>query len=406
MTNNRFHQVPQTYREYERRSIQTAIDDDRLTKRDASLISEFVAEEAVIKNLSPQRRYKLAYTLCTSSRYFPSIGDLSLTEIYDGFGSLRQATMPNGKPYKPNTIADLTKISKRFLIFLAENQYIPVPVDKIKKIRTSSFDVQTKTAEDILTEEEVKAIIAATKSVRYQAMIAIMYEAGLRPIDIASLRWKDISFYSWGARIRTDEKTGMERSIPIILYTQYLADWKASYPGTPEGENLVFINMRGLPMQYKGFSKAVSIFAKDAGIKRHITPHIFRHSRITHALRNGLQETIAKKVFWGNEGTDMIKTYAHLVDGDADRAFATLAGVKLEEAKPGSALDPVQCEQCHMINPPGSRYCARCGIGLIPEAIAARKVMKQDICDHPEALTKLGERHTREQLQSLRNQKS
>jgi len=368
MTNDRFHQLPQNYREYERRSIRNAIEDGRLTQTDAALLSEFVAEEAATRNLSPQRRYKLAYTLCSAARFFPHTDALTITDVYDGFDALRQARKPNGTPYKPNTIADLTKISKRFLVFLAENGHISAPAAKIQKIRTSSFDVKTKTAEDILSEEEVKAIIAATKSVRYRAMIAIMYEGGLRAIDVASLRWKDVSFYQWGARIRTDEKTGMERSIPIISYTQYLAAWKASYPGTPEGENLVFVNMRGLPMQYRGFSKAIEIFAQRAGIEKHITPHIFRHSRITHALRGGLQETIAKKTFWGNEGTDMIKTYAHLVDGDADQAFAKLAGVEIAEAGPGGALEPVQCDQCHTINVPGACYCARCGRGLTEEA--------------------------------------
>ncbi|WP_160329523.1 tyrosine-type recombinase/integrase [Methanofollis ethanolicus] len=373
-----------------------------MTKGDAALLSEFVAEEAATKNLSPQRRYKLAYTLCTASQFFPSVDDLSLTEVYDGFDAIRQARKPNGDPYKQNTVADLTKISKRFLIFLAANQHISVPAAKIEKIRTSNFDVQTKTAEDILTEEEVKAIIDATRSVRYRAMIAVMYEGGLRAIDVASLRWKDVSFFPWGARIRTDEKTGFERSIPIISYTQYLAEWKASYPGTPEGENFVFVNMRGLPMQYRGFSKAIGIFAKEAGIEKHITPHIFRHSRITHALRGGLQETIAKKTFWGNEGTEMIKTYAHLVDGDADRAFAALAGVEIEETRPSTALDPVQCDQCHTINVPGAQHCHRCGAGLTPEArrnaegvlSELQALLSEDPAFAIEAIQRIREKHS------------
>ena len=40
-----------------------------------------------------------------------------------------------------------------------------------------------------------------------------------------------------------------------------------------------------------------------------------------------MQETLAKRVFWGNEDTNMITCYSHLVDDDADRAFAKLAGL-------------------------------------------------------------------------------
>jgi len=38
--------------------------------------------------------------------------------------------------------------------------------------------------------------------------------------------------------------------------------------------------------------------AKRAGIERHITPHIFRHSRITHLIKENVSESVIKLMMW------------------------------------------------------------------------------------------------------------
>jgi integrase/recombinase XerD len=81
-----------------------------------------------------------------------------------------------------------------------------------------------------------------------------------------------------------------------------------------------------------------------------------------------MQETLAKKAFWGNQSTDMIECYSHLVDEDVDDAFAELAGVDIGQTRDNEAPEPIQCGQCHFVNPPGTRFCGRCGIGLTPDA--------------------------------------
>lgn len=368
MKNERFHAKAQTYQEYERRSIEKAIQDGRITQKDASLISDFVAETAITNRLSSQRRFKMACALCTVARYLPGVNEMTTGSVYNGLAALSEARKSNGQPYTQNSKADFFKFAKRYLLYLAENGHISVPIEKIRKIKTPGFKDVTKTADDILTEEEMKALVDAARSTRYKALIAIMYEGGFRAGEIASMQWKDVTFYDWGVRITTDGKTEFPRSVPIVVYQENLARWKASYPGNPTGEAFVFVNMHGKPLQYRGLAKALENFAKAAGIQKRVTPHILRHSRITHALRNGLQETIAKKTFWGNMSTAMISTYGHLVDEDSTRAFAALAGVDIPDTRRSTALDPIQCTGCHTVNPPGSDYCNRCGLPLTEEA--------------------------------------
>lgn len=371
MKNERFHVLPQDYRKYEDRSIEKALNRETITSDDARLIREFAAETTITNNLSPQRRFKLVSNLLTSYRFLPSIHEMTLGTVYDGLDSLRNGKQVSGKPYTQNSMADFVRFSKRYLMWLSENGHIDVPHEKLQKIKQPRYNHQTKTEDDILTEDEVRRIIDAARSTRYKAIISVMYEGGLRSSEVASMQWQDVTFNDWGARIRTDGKTGKPRSIPIISYRDYLAAWKAEYPGKATGENFVFLNMHGKPLQYRGVAKSIQKFAKAAGIDKKVTLHTFRHSRVTHALRGGMQETICKKVFWGNETTNMIATYSHLVDEDTDRAFAKLAGVDLPDVGPKSeALTPIQCPRCTHVNPPGNQHCGKCGLPLTEEAQA------------------------------------
>lgn len=371
MKNERFHVDPEGYRKYETRSIENALKGGVITSHDADLIREFAAETTITNDLSPSRRFKLVSNLTSSYKVLPAVDDMTLGNIYDSLDKLKHRKKPNGKPYTNNTIADHLRFTKRYLIWLAENGHIDLPVEKLRKIKTPGYSQKTKTEEDILTEDEVKRIIDAARSARYKAIIGVMYEGGLRSSDIASMQWQDVTFEDWGAEIRTDGKTGKPRTIPIIAYCDYLALWKAEYPGDARGENFVFLNMYGKPLQYRGFSKAIKKFTKAAGIEKKVTPHTFRHTRVTHALRGGMQETIAKKIFWGNEVTSMIATYTHLARDDVRRACAELAGVTLPDVEAKSiTLDPVQCSRCTHVNPPGTRFCGKCGLALTEEAQA------------------------------------
>jgi site-specific recombinase XerD len=379
------------YREYEKKSIQKALDDGRLNPEDLHLVKAFLSQMAAEGNISQTRRMKLATNLMTVHRYLPPISEMKITDIYSSFDDLKHGKrVKDGKPYTKNTIADLSRILKRYLRWLAENQHIRVEPGKVEKIRLPVFQ-GTKTEEDVLSTEEIQRLIEAPNSARYRAMIAVLYEGGLRIHEIGILRWRDVIFSDWGCRIKTSGKTGKPRTVPIILYRKYLASWKSEHPN-PEPDQLVFLNNWNKPLKYQTAAKVLKKIGERAGIQREITPHTLRHTRITHVIRDGLPETHAKKLFWGNLDTDMIKTYAHLTDTDTENALMEMAGIQTDGVKREPSLQPVQCDQCMFINPPGSRLCAQCGRRFTAEVEAeisdvqrAVDIILRDL-DNPEVL--------------------
>lgn len=69
--------------------------------------------------------------------------------------------------------------------------------------------------EELLTEEDMRNIIRATKNDRDRALIALLCESGCRVGEIGALKIKHITFEEYGARIVVKGKTGMRKIIVL-----------------------------------------------------------------------------------------------------------------------------------------------------------------------------------------------
>lgn len=389
-----FHKSVDQQEKYRERSLDRAIEDERLSTEDLPVVREYLTELAITNNLTPARQEKNATTLMSVIGYLPRLHEIRLAHCYSAFEQLKRGRrVRDGEPLSPNSIADFSRALKRFLLWLIENGHIEVDEAKIKRIRVPAYK-PVKTEGNVFTPEEISRLISATKSLRYKALIAIVYEAGLRIHEAASLRWRDVTFTDWGCRIRTAGKTGRIRIIPVIAYREVLAKWQSEHPH-PDPDEFVFLSNHNRPLRYASLVRTIRKFAVDAGIDRQFTPHDFRHSRITHALRDGLPETHAKKLFWGNLDSNMISTYAHLTEKDNESILLELAGVEMKEHKREPSLQPMQCDHCLFVNPPGARLCAQCGRSFCAEVEAeimdvqrAVDVILRDV-DNPDVLALL-----------------
>jgi integrase len=386
-TNMRFHARADEYLKHARSCLDSALADGRITREDHNLVREFVAEAAATSHIAPQRQYKLTFLLVRWREYLGPYADLTAADLYAGLGALTGATKDDGSSprYTKNTQIDFTLILKRFALWLVDNGYAKIPEKKIRAIKSQAYTT-SKTVGDLFPEEEVLAMIAAAKTPRDRALIALLYEGALRIGEIGNLTWGDVKFGSWNAQINTSEKTGIDRYIPVVMARPYLAAWMDAYPKAITPDAFVFLTSIGhQPLQYAGVLKQLRIIAKNAGITKHLTPHVFRHSRITHLIQKGMSESAIKLMCWGNLTTDQFKTYAHLCNGDIDRATAELNGIVTREtATTSHALDPRQCTRCWTVNAPTARFCHACALPLTEESAAEVSTAITSMESHPE----------------------
>ncbi len=373
--------------EYQDNSIDAGLASGLLTNKDAALIREFLNERRSCANISIGRVNKVTFTLVGWRRFIGSFPTLTILDIYAGIEALKKGTSHRGKPFKQNTLLDHVAILKQFLIWMIDNNYCNLPEKKVHAIRNPKKNTLTKTAGDMLTPDEVLAILKACSRSSDRALVSMLYEGGFRIGEIATLTWGALKFDDRGVIVNLDFKTGIPRYVRLMINSQLIKQWRADYPGTPMGSSLVFVNALGQAFTHATITKRLRRITEKAGITKHITPHIFRHSRITHLILKGTSESVIKMMMWGSVSTNMFKTYAHLTGNDIDQEMLRVYGIKEPETKTGtSKIDPVQCPHCAAINPPTTMTCYTCGEPLSQESVMNLEEMARYIVQHGDSL--------------------
>jgi len=222
----------------------------------------------------------------------------------------------------------------------------------------------------------------------------MLYEGGFRIGELGALKWGDLKFDEFGIIVNVRFKTEKPRYLRLVMAREHLAKWRNDYPFRAEGDNLVFVTERKTPLTHASIQKQLKRIADRAKIDKHVTPHIFRHSRITHMIKEGIPDSVIKLMMWGSISSVMFDTYAHLVGADVDAAILKSYGITAPNGKKpkDTRLEPHQCEYCYTVNAPVSKYCSQCGRPLDPATamkLQEKVQLARDSPDYQELLTRL-----------------
>jgi len=358
--NQRFYRSDEQYRAQIDRVLSKKLKASEITESDEQIIRAFIAELRATRGITDVRAAKLCSNITGLRRWLPPFDQMITGDVYLAADQIRNAG------FKKNSEADIIRALKRICFYVCANGKAAdgLQVDKIKLIQTPGYDSATKDVSDLLTPEQVMSMITNAGSLRNQAIISTLYEGGFRIGEIGNLQWSQLKFYDEHVGISTDFKTGKQRTIPLYNSMGYLKEWANQYPGNIHASGVfVFLNKDGKEFAYDGLRKVIQRAATAAGIDRKITPHTFRHSRITHLIKEGWRESTIKKMCWGTVETDQFKTYLHLCDQDLADEAAERMGIK-RRGRPtneSKKLEPIQCQACGTVNPFTHRFCSACG---------------------------------------------
>lgn len=395
-TDSEFHHVKPVYAD---RSIKRALEEGQINQNDLDLIQEFISELQASQNIGLARTNKIIYALITWRRFICPFSEMKIFDIYRAISDLKNAKSSRDRPYKVNTIHDYVMFLKRFSLWMIENNYSELPKEKISKIRPPRANLSTKLPEQMLSKEDIQTLLSGCRCSRDRALIALLYESGCRIGEVGRLTWDRVRFDDYGLILTVeDTKCNTQRYVRLVMAKPYLSAWRQDYPFEPEGSNLVFITQRNTPFNHGTVMKILLSLRQKTGIQKHITPHLFRHSRITHLINDGMNESVIKLMMWGNINTPMFQVYAHLTGGDIDREVLGSYGIVQKGEKETHALEPVMCPKCMTINPPKSEFCNHCGRSFTEEATATIEEMAEDISKNPDLLKKMIEKILEEKM--------
>jgi len=280
-----------------------------------------------------------------------------------------------GSGYSEWTKHDYKITLKKFFRWLrgTEDEYPP----EVKWIRSTIRNGRLKLPDEILTPQEVQAIITAAPSVRDKAFISCLYESGCRITEMLFLCIGQLQRHPHGFQITVDGTMKGPRRLLLIASAPYLTDWLNQHPRLTDPKAPLWITSDRTAKQM-GYSRACSVIqqaAQRAGVRKAVNPHNFRHSRATHLAKH-LTEAQMKEYFGWVQSSDMASTYVHLSGRDIDTALLRLNNIEVPEGSGNEDRFTVQpCPVCKLENPPANKFCSRCGT-VLDETVARTMVQR------------------------------
>ncbi len=152
-------------------------------------------------------------------------------------------------------------------------------------------------------------------ALRDRAILELLYAAGLRVSELASLNVADLDRDEWTARV-----TGKGNKQRVALYGRPAADALDRYLAVGRPQLLrgamaaLFLNARdGRRLSVRAIELLVQKYAALAGVDKRVYPHLLRHSFATHLLDGGADLRIVQELL-GHESAGTTQIYTHVTE--------------------------------------------------------------------------------------------
>ena len=171
---------------------------------------------------------------------------------------------------------------------------------------------------EVLSVEEIDKIESAIdlskwEGHRNKAIIEVLFSCGLRVSELTNLKLSNL--YLDEEYVRVEGKGRKERLVPIsqkaIKELGYWFDDRRLMNIKKGEEDYVFLNRRGAHLTRTMILILVKKYAEEAGIKKTISPHTFRHSFATALLEGGADLRVIQAML-GHESIGTTEIYTHI----------------------------------------------------------------------------------------------
>jgi len=235
----------------------------------------------------------------------------------------------DGKPYSGGFQANRFSGLKSFFGFLTRRQLLlHDPMAGLERPR-----LETRLPRTVLTPSEARRIIEApsTKTplaLRDRAILETLYATGIRASEIIQLSPFDVDTEERTLRV-VRGKGGKDRNVPLTppaaaAIERYLASGRPQLLGATrtgagvypaKASKRLFVSPRGGVLYRATLDKIIRRWARQAGVKKRVTAHTFRHSVATHLLKHGADIRHIQALL-GHESLTTTERYTHVEISD------------------------------------------------------------------------------------------
>lgn len=206
-------------------------------------------------------------------------------------------------------------ILKQKLSFSYQNQIINAIKLYFREIRKSKIEVDAlqrprrqHKLPNVLSKEEIKAILLAPANLKHRAMLSLIYACGLRRSELLNLKITDVDSKRHMLIIR-NSKGYKDRQVPISdktieMLREYYKAYKPKiwlFEGQKSGEKY----------SEESLAKVLKHAVNKANIRKPVTLHWLRHSYATHLLEAGTDLRYIQELL-GHKSSKTTEIYTHV----------------------------------------------------------------------------------------------
>lgn len=195
---------------------------------------------------------------------------------------------------------------RKMKIKIQEDKRLPkvMDIDEVKKIFKSAYKNNTSC--------EKSNTYSYLESMRNIVVVELLFATGARVSEIANLKTENIDVYSGAVTIKG--KGNKERIIQICnketlkVLKQY---YSLFIDKIQKAEGFFLINRLGQKLSDQSIRSIVKTFSNEAGIEKHITPHVFRHTLATLLLEKDVDIKYIQSIL-GHSSIMTTQIYTHV----------------------------------------------------------------------------------------------
>jgi integrase/recombinase XerD len=207
-----------------------------------------------------------------------------------------------------------------FYRFLVQEKMLPADPAALIDLPKSGLRLP-----DVLSIDEVKRLLDCpdlTKPTGFRdaAMLETLYAAGLRVSELVGLKLPDVNLEA--GFVRVFGKGARERVVPIGKHARdkierYLDSFRPQLLRQTTSAYL-FVARAGKPMTRQGFWKLLKKYARQADIRKVVSPHSLRHSFASHLLEGGA-DLRTVQIMLGHVDIATTQIYTHVARDQLQR---------------------------------------------------------------------------------------
>ena len=251
------------------------------------------------------------YTLRKLEKFFNKpVSTISTSDIKMFMYSEGESKSPSGM----NTF--MTPIRLFFKFLQNEEFIVKDPCSSIKPVK------EPKREKKPLNEEQVEMLRDCMLSKRDRAILEFFLSTGCRVAEVGNVKMSDIDFIN--KTLLVIGKGNKERR---VYFTERCKRAIMNYlKERSDNTDYLFVSSRApyKKLNNRGYQAIVDKMQKMANIEMNITPHTFRHTMATNALRSGMAPECIQQILGHNDVGLTLRVYARVAQTEVEYSYRKL----------------------------------------------------------------------------------